>query len=117
MREGDVGGLIEGIARCSGRAKIPARGVENNHRISAVATVKGEYFSPRVDGDCGNASELPARWQRILISIKAEIGLLVGRDRRADQLLQARIIPELPRMPAKSGLRADVLFGPTDIAA
>src|SRR2546427_1207650 len=123
-REGDVGGLIEGVTGCSGlsflpqreqqfpflselhhlvaadvggpdvsrgvdpqsvgrskhsfspRAKIAALGVENNHRISAVATVKDEHFSPCVDGHGGDASELPARWHRIVISVKTEIGLL-----------------------------------------
>ena len=52
-----------------------------------MATVKDEHFSLCVDGHCGDASELPARWHRILISIKAEIGLLVGRGRPADQFL------------------------------
>jgi hypothetical protein len=49
--------------------------------------VKHEHFSLSVDGYRGDASELPAQWHRIVISIKAEIGLLVGRRRRADQFL------------------------------
>src|SRR6185436_19201292 len=133
--EGDVGGLIKGVAGCSGlsflyqreqqfpflselhhlvaadvggpdvsrrvdpqsmgrskhslspRAKISALGVENNQWISPMAAMKDEHFSLRVDGYCGDASKLPARRHRILISIKAEIGLLVGRGRRTDQFL------------------------------
>ena len=62
----------------SPRAKIAALGVENNHRISAVATVKDEHFSPCVDCHGGDASELPARRHRIVIA---------GRGGRADQFL------------------------------